>query len=137
MCSVKMMPAWTPPLNQLNTIIVFDSHFKSSSVSLSFLIITFKKKIWKTFYSSSLKLERIALFHRGESNIIPGKYCFVAQNLPGLALVLFKLMEMLCDRQRLVVISVVSGKFSKSGYRYEWVCLRLWWQNYDRIRGLF
>ena len=30
------MPAWTPPLNHLITVIAFDSHFKSLNVFLSF-----------------------------------------------------------------------------------------------------
>ena len=54
---------------------LFDSHFKSSNVSLLVL-----------------NLERTAVFQRYNNNIIQPKYRFAAQNIPGLALLLFKSM---------------------------------------------
>ena len=122
-CSAKIMPTWTSTLNQLIAIIAFESHFKNlqaSSISLS-LPILHLKNISKGFYSSVLKLERIAVFHVGQRNIVLPN---IAQKNHGLALMLFKSMLMQYDRQISVVIFVVSGKFSENGGRYwaEWVC---------------
>ena len=102
-CSAKIMPTWTSTLNQLIAIIAFESHFKNlqaSSISLS-LPILHLKNISKGFYSSVLKLERIAVFHVGQRNIILPN---IAQKNHGLALMLFKSMLMQCDRQISVII---------------------------------
>ena len=53
----------------------------------------------------SLKLERIVVFHAGQSNIILPN---IAQNISGLVLILFTSMLMQCDRQKSVVIFVAS-----------------------------
>ena len=70
---------------------LFDSHFKSSNVSLSVANIKIKR-CEKVFYPLVLNLERTAVFQRYNNNIIQPKYRFAAQNIPGLALLLFKSM---------------------------------------------
>ena len=74
----------TPPLSQLIAIIAFDSHFRSSSLFLSFANIL--KKDIKRSLPCSPQLERTSVFQ--QSNIIPLKYRFPANKIPGLALVL-------------------------------------------------
>ena len=110
-CSAKIMPIWTSTLNHLIAIITFDSHFKSSSISLS-LPLLHLKNISESCYSSALKLERIAMFHAGQSNIILPN---VAQKIHGLALILFKSTLMQCDRQKSVVILFYLGSSLKIG----------------------
>ena len=51
-CSAKIMPTWTSTLNHLIAIIAFDSHFKSSSISLSLPILHLKKYIKKVLLHS-------------------------------------------------------------------------------------
>ena len=110
-CSAKIMPTWTSTLNHLIAIIAFDSHFKSSSISLS-LSLLHLKNISERCYSSALKLERIAMFHAGQSNIILPN---VAQKIHGLALILFKSMLMQCDRKKSVIILFYLGSSLKIG----------------------
>ena len=110
-CSAKIMPTRTSTLNHLIAIIAFDSHFKSSSISLS-LSLLHLKNISERFCSSALKLERIAMFHAGQGNIILPN---VAQKIHGLALILFKSTLMQCDRQKSVVILFYLGSSLKIG----------------------
>ena len=92
---------------QLIAIVAFDSHFKSSSISLS-LPILHLKNISKSFYSSALKLERIAVFHAGRSNII----------LPNIVLQL--IMEKSCATLVLGVLVRLKRVIQES----VWFCLQ-------------
>ena len=58
------------------------------------------------------------MFHGGQSNFISVKYCLAAKSISGLALVLFKSMAMQCDRQKSIIMVVVSGNFYQNGCRY-------------------
>ena len=116
-CSAKIMPTWTSTLNHLIAIIAFDSHFKSSSISLS-LPLLHLKNISESCYSSALKLERIAMFHAGQSNIILPN---VAQKIHGLALILFKSTLMQCDRQVWEVLWKLAQVLNRMSLRGEGV----------------
>ena len=49
------------------------------------------------------------MFHGGQSDFVPAKYCLAAKSISGLALVLLKSMAMQCDRQKSIIMVVVFG----------------------------